>query len=230
MIYIQISVWEALYDNLNNNSNLQQMINYVFISFFIFNITKSESGNKIGDAIDKGTIVTDLIKPINYRNCLFAQDAGTNIFQLTFIFLPSFIFFLFMYNLQFDITLVNFLMFFLSIVFAVIIAFLIKYIIGLFAFWLETSWYIPFIVGAIFDLFSGSIIPIWFYPDWLADICAYLPFRFVFFEPISIFLGRYNELQILNLLLLQLLWIVILYCIERFIWSKAQNKLVVHGG
>ncbi|PNQ82329.1 hypothetical protein C1T21_03730 [Paenibacillus sp. F4] len=232
MIFIQISVWIALFKESSAGSaaTLGQMIIYVLISSFIFNITRSEAGTKIGEKIDKGTIITDFTKPIHFRNYMFAEDAGNNMFQVLFIFFPSFLFFSFFYRLQISITPLNFMLFIVSLVFAVLISFFIKFIIGLFAFWLETSWYFPFIVGAIFELFSGSTIPIWYYPDWLVQICSYLPLRFIFFEPISIFLGKYTLTQTLLLLLTQLFWVCILFCIERFVWNKVQKRVIVHGG
>ena len=228
IVYIQISVWSALFGD--NQSGIRQLIIYVLISSFIFNLTKSEASNKIGEKIEKGTIVTDLTKPINFRNYLFAEDIGSNIFQVLFISLPAFLFFGFQYDLSIQLLSPNLALFLLSLFFAILIAFLLKFIIGLFTFWLESSWYIPFIVGAIFELFSGSTIPLWFYPDWLLNICYYLPFRLIFFEPISIFLGKYSLVHTSYLLLLQLFWILVLLVIERSIWKRVQRKVIVHGG
>lgn len=231
MILIQINVWTALYkNNVTGESNLNEMIIYVLISSFIFNITRSEAGNKTGEKIEKGTILSDFTKPIHFRNYMFAEDVGNNLFHLIFIFLPSFLFFSIYYRLQINVSNINIIFFILSLIFAVFISFFIKFIIGLFAFWLETSWYIPFIVGAIFELFSGSTIPIWFYPNWLIQICNYLPLRLIFYEPISIFLGKYTLLHTLSLLFAQLLWVLILFCVERFIWKRVQRKVIVHGG
>ncbi len=80
------------------------------------------------------------------------------------------------------------------------------------------------------ELFSGSFVPLWFYPDWLYAISACLPFRLIFFEPISIFLGRYAVEDMLQIVLLQLVWLAVLYAAGVWVWSKAQTKVMVHGG
>lgn len=228
IIYIQINVWTALYGN--NKSGLQELIIYVLISSFISNLTKSQVSTKIGEKIEKGTIITDLTKPINFRNYLLAEDAGSNIFQIVFVLMPSFLFFYFTYHVSVDFLSINFVLFLFSLIFAVIIAFLVNYIVGLLVFWLETSWYLPFIVGAIFDLFSGSIVPLWFYPNWLLTLCEFLPFRLIFFEPISIFLGKHTLSHVYELLIVQIFWILLLLLIERVMWKSVQRKVIVHGG
>ncbi len=80
------------------------------------------------------------------------------------------------------------------------------------------------------ELFSGSMIPLWFYPKVLRDICMLLPFRFMVFEPISVFLGSYGPGDCVRVLLIQLFWVVVLGMLGEFIWRKIQKNITIQGG
>lgn len=231
IIVVQINVWEALYKGSTvDSASLQQMITYVMISSIIFTLTKSEAGNKIGRKIEDGSIISDFTRPVNFKNYLFAEDLGNNFFQVIFISFPSVFIVSLFYGFSWPGDFLNSMIFIISVVLGVLISFYIKYIIGLFAFWLETSWYIPFFVFAVFELFSGSTIPLWFFPEWLKNISNLLPFRMIFFEPISIFLNKYAYNDSISIIGIQLLWLMVLVVLEKLIWSGAQKKIVVHGG
>lgn len=232
IITIQISVWMALYNTSSANKvvSLGQMLLYVLFSSIIFTLTKSDASVKIGQKVEDGSIISDFIRPISLKQYIFAEDIGNNMFELIFSSIPAVIFVLIFFPVQFNGTMETVLLASISILLGLLISFHIKYMIGLFTFWLESSWFIPFFIGAIFDLFSGSVVPLWYYPDWLKSICAWLPLRLIFFEPISILLGRYHLNEITMLLVQQIIWLGILIVLERAIWSSVKTKVVVHGG
>lgn len=231
VVIVQVNVWQALYKgNLVDIASINDMITYVLISSIIFTLTKSDAANKIGRKVEDGSIIGDFTRPVNFKNYLFAEDLGNNFFQVLFVSLPSVLIVSIFYGFSWQVDLIKSLIFVLSLVLAILISFYIKYIIGLFAFWLETSWYIPFFVGAIFELFSGSTVPIWFFPEWLKTISDLLPLRLVFFEPISIFLNKYSFTDSLSIIFAQVIWLLILVNLEKLLWFNAQKKIVVHGG
>lgn len=232
LLIIQLNVWEALYRDKGaiNNVAFGEMISYTIVATVVMSLTGSGAGRKIADRIQNGSIIMDFIKPINFKSYLFSEDLGTNIFKMLFISIPSIGVTLFFYRVSVIASIESQILFLASLIIGVLIAFNIHYIFGLFAFWLETSWYIPFFTGAMFELFSGSVVPLWFYPDWLYDISQVLPFRFIFFEPISILLGKYTVSRGLSVIQFQLIWLIAVVLIERFMWFMAQKKIVVHGG
>ncbi|MEX2104441.1 MAG: ABC-2 family transporter protein [Bacilli bacterium] len=232
VVFVQVNVWTALYKgtDFSHVVSLEQVITYVLLSFVIFNLTRSEVSIKIGKKVEDGSIIADFIRPVNFKSFLLAEDLGNNFFQFLFVSIPAVILSALFCGFSLEGDLLTFIIFLMSVILGVLIAFHIKFIIGLFSFWLETSWYIPFFVGAIFELFSGSTIPLWFYPSWLQAITDWLPFRFIFFEPIAIFLNKYSTSEAALILVLQLAWLLIMIVIERWIWIKAQQEITVNGG
>ncbi|MGG4144244.1 ABC-2 family transporter protein [Paenibacillus algorifonticola] len=232
LLVIQINVWTALYNNKENidNINLNEMVCYIIVAAVVVTLTRSNAGRKIAERVENGSIILDLMKPVNFKSYLLSEDLGTNVFQTLFVTVPAIAATFLFFDISLSVDIRNTLLFLPSLVLGIIMAFYIHYIFGLFSFWLETSWYIPFFIGALFELFSGSVVPLWFYPQWLFNICQALPFRFIFFEPIAIFLGKYGMLQSVTVLLMQAGWLAVIIIVEKYIWSRVQNKLVIHGG
>lgn len=67
-------------------------------------------------------------------------------------------------------------------------------------------------------------------PDKLNIITWFMPFRCVLFIPMEMYLGRLSMNQIIFNLCLQVLWLLGLLLLERFVWYRAQKKIVVQGG
>ena len=70
----------------------------------------------------------------------------------------------------------------------------------------------------------------WFFPNSLVVISDFLPFKYIYFVPTSIFLSKSDPTASVLLILQQFLWIIGLTLVEKFVWRKAVRKLVVQGG
>ena len=98
------------------------------------------------------------------------------------------------------------------------------------SFWLINVWSIVTIKNVFVNVLSGSMIPLWFMPDWLSGILEYSPFSSIYFTPIQIYLGQLSYEQIAYKCVLQFVWIVIIYAMGHMLWLKGKKKLVVQGG
>ena len=231
-IFIQFSIWSALYNKNEaiHSVTLTDMLNYVVISTFVMALTRSNVGQVIADRVSNGSIATDLTRPVNFKYYLFAENVGSNSFNLLFVTIPTCIFAGIFYRFTFNEDIVIWGLFLVSLLLGAIIAFYINYVLGLLAFWFKTSFYISWFLQALNELFSGSIVPLWFYPKWLFTMSSWLPFKLVYFDPISIYLGKHTYLSSIKIILLQLLWVIVLILLEKRVWTAAQKKVFVHGG
>ena len=67
-------------------------------------------------------------------------------------------------------------------------------------------------------------------PETLKTIVSYTPFQSIYFTPINIYLGELDGASIVNSMLVQIMWILILGAIAGIMWNKGTKKLVVQGG
>lgn len=233
-LIMQISVWTAIYsvgtnETLNNNTDLQEMICYVIVSTGISILVGKSNILMIDNKIRTGNIAMDIIKPLSFRKYIFSVAIGENIYNLVFQFVPMLIIASLLIRIkipQFS-TIIYFGMFLTG---AILIRFLSGYLLGLLGFWYVTIWHLDRVLSDLISLFAGSFLPLWLFPEWLKDIADWLPFKFIYYIPISVFLGKIN-VEEFNFLLLQMVgWIAVLYFGGTLIWKLGYKSLVVQGG
>ena len=230
-LWMQIFIWRALFDgNEANVMDIKQMLTYTIVSSLIMTLTSSTVAHKLGEKVQTGDIMIDFLRPINLKTLFFANELGWNLFRVLFIAMPGTVLTGLIVGFDFPTELETILAFLISLILGLFLAFYFHYLVGLSAFWLESTWYIPFFTGAFIQLFAGAAIPLWFYPEWLYQLTNWMPFRFIFFEPISIFLNQRNASEILVILITQLVWLLILWIFERLVWKNVNAKLVMNGG
>lgn len=229
-VFMQGSLWTALIQSGYTDVDLKEMISYVVINAFVSYATGFNVTNVISDRVQDGMIALDIILPVNLKWKLFFENIGGNFFDVIFSGITGLIMALVLYGAAAPQSGIHFLFFLIAIMLGVVISYHIIYIFGLSAFWIVKPWYIPILVGGLTKLFGGGVIPLWLYPVWLIPICDILPFRFVAYEPIQIYLGNYDYSQILRCILMQIIWLLILNLLEKLIWMKASKKVFIQGG
>jgi ABC-2 type transport system permease protein len=124
----------------------------------------------------------------------------------------------------------NLILFLVMVVNTLVIMFLIVFNLGLLSFWYMAMWQVDIFFGSLMELFSGRFLPLWFFPQILVSISAFMPFRLMYYVPISIYLGMLDISDCWLAILQQLMWIVILLGITALMWRSAIKKLVIQGG
>jgi ABC-type uncharacterized transport system permease subunit len=79
-------------------------------------------------------------------------------------------------------------------------------------------------------LLSGSLVPLWFMPEWLRIVAGLLPFQATTFTPVAIYLGTINGAALWRSLGISAAWVVILAVVLRLSWNRVLNRVVVQGG
>ena len=227
-----ISVWQALYQNKEfvNGVNLSQMITYTLLSSLIGSFSRSMIAYTMANQVRDGTVGNELVKPLSYKWLHVSQEIGSNLFFTLIITLPVMILMFILYGIDIPTGPLEFILFLVSVFLGLIMAWTLNFIFGIFAFWLKTPEYVSFFTSACRTLFAGSIVPLWFYPDWLRSIATALPFRFVTFEPMAIYLGQYSLTESFQIIFIQIVWCIALYAVEKLLWHGVQRHLVIQGG
>ncbi len=78
--------------------------------------------------------------------------------------------------------------------------------------------------------FTGSYVPIPFFPTWLRAIVEWLPFNALMNVPAQLFLGKLTGDAMLLEFLRQIGWIVVLTLLVRVVTKQAVKRVVVQGG
>lgn len=79
-------------------------------------------------------------------------------------------------------------------------------------------------------IFSGMLVPLTIFPDWLQPVLRALPFAGMIDFPSSLYTGLIPVQQVWGLLGRQIFWIVALVLLGRWRMQKALRRTVIQGG
>lgn len=182
------------------------------------------------DRVRNGSIATELLLPVNIHGRMLADNLGHTLFQLLFHFIPAAAAAMFFNQAAAPAGLLMLLLFLFSALLGYGVLWTISFALQMLSFWLINVWSVMTIKNVLVNVLSGSMIPLWFMPDWMKGVIRFTPFSSIYFTPVQIYLGQLSLPEILRGFLVQFLWIVLLFSMGMLLWKKGQKKLVVQGG
>lgn len=225
-------LWEAIYgaQKVLGGFTLAQMTTYVAVSWmaraFYFNNLDREIANEIRD----GSVAIQFIRPYNYLFVKLMQGFGEGIFRLLLFMVPGLAIVCLIFPVKLPSDPSVWLLYFVMLVFSFLINTQINMLVGLFAFFVENNEGMLRMKRVLVDLFSGVVVPISFFPGWLAVTMKWLPFQAITYLPSSVFTGRTTGQDVWLVLGVQLVWFLVLIIPITWVWRQARSRLFVQGG
>lgn len=182
--------------------------------------------SKIGD----GSISNELLRPVSFKGRMLAENAGNAVFNLLFHFVPALLVAVVTIGIQAPASGAMFFFFLLSALLGYGVLWTISFAAQMTAFWLINIWSLVTIKNVFINVLSGSMIPLWFMPEWMSGVLKFTPFSSIYFTPVQIYLGQLSYVQIAQKCGVQVVWIVLIYLLGNLLWMRGQKKLVVQGG
>lgn len=225
-------LWSAIYGGKEDIQGLSiaQMITYVAISWMARAFYFNNIDREIAMEIKEGKVAVELIRPYHYLGMKTMQALGEGIFRLVFFSLPGMVIVSFIFPLKFSADLSTWGFFALSILFSFIINTQINLITGMLTFFLFNVDGLMRAKRVVIDLFSGLLLPISFYPLWAQEIMEWFPFQAISYMPSMIFTEGFQGHEVIEALLLQAFWAIILIIPIQLMWSIAKKQMVIQGG
>jgi ABC-2 type transport system permease protein len=195
---------------------------------------RSESlAQQLADDHFDGKVAMSLIKPTKYIYEVFFRNLGNNFVGNLIISLPLIIVLTTLSvttQTEVNFTVMTTLLYVISILLALLISFFSNFIFATMVFITDATFGMMQLNEAVVRIFSGSLIPLSFFPPWLKTIAYVLPYASVYTVPTLILMNRYSTQQLWISLLTQLAWAIGLIIGANLIWSLIISKLKVHGG
>ncbi len=206
------------------------MLTYILLTSITNAFVTSTRTYEIGDEINRGDLLNYLIKPINYFLYWFSKDIGDKAMNIIFSAAELTILFLIIKPPIFIQTNLVFVGFFIaSISFAIVLYFFINILLGLIGFWSPEVWAPRFIFTIILGFFAGNYFPLDILPTPIFKIFEALPFSYLIYFPIKIYLGQVPIAEIIRGFLIMLLWTVIFFSSVLFVWKKGLKAYSAQG-
>ena len=228
-IYAYAMLWMTLYKqnaSLFGNIDLNQMLLYSIFSISLSQAFTWWDGPHIyvEENIKNGRIICDLLKPMELQTQLFLRTLSSTVINLCIFTIPSFLISTWFFKLELNVNIIGAI---ITFVLGFLLLFSMNYILSLICFLsLDLEGYL-YIFHALIAFCARQVVPLWFYPDFLLRIINWLPFKYVFYEPLLLFIRNGNLFQTVCF---QVIWIFILSLIGRFMWKCVSKKIIVQGG
>ena len=130
------------------------------------------------------------------RRYWLAQDLGRAAYHAIFRGVPPFLVGAIVFDLRLPDGAVVWLAFAVSVVLAVVASFAFRFLFNLAAFWLLDDRGAGVLALLVATFFSGLLVPLAFFPDWLETLAWALPFAAMVQTPIEVFLGHATGLEL----------------------------------
>jgi ABC-2 type transport system permease protein len=184
----------------------------------------------ISTSIRTGQVASDLAKPFDYYAFWLSQDLGRAVYHFLFRTIPTYAVGMLLFGLGLPSDPIVWIGFLASLCCAELVSFAFRFLVNLSSFWLLDDRGVSMLANIFTTFFSGLLVPIAFFPDWLRAIAEVLPFQSVMYVPAAVFLGKLTGWSLVLALAQQLGWFVVLVLLGRALLAVATRRLVVQGG
>ena len=224
--------WRALYTGRSavNGVDVGSMQTYIIISSALSVLLITNVERRIGHSVEKGSVATDMMKPISLFGMFLAEDIGSIIALIFQNMLPILLIGSLMIKVPVMADIRNLPMFVISVVESFLINWLIAALFGMMAFTTINNNALIQVKKHLIRLLAGSIIPIWFFPESVSKVLSALPFVYIYQLPLSIYIGRGDRTTMISQMHIQFIWLVILSALFFYVQSRITRKVMVQGG
>ena len=119
------------------------------------------------------------------------------------------------------------LYFLAAVILGIILAFELDFCIGMITFWLTQVRTFKYMLQTMILFFAGAMLPLDLFPPVLTTVAEFLPFRYLVYFPISIYLGKMgNPLPSFGILIV---WILVFFGLSRVLMSRGIKRYEAVG-
>jgi ABC-2 type transport system permease protein len=180
--------------------------------------------------IPTGEVITDLSKPCDFYLYWFSREIGRACYYLLFRGIPTYTAGTILFNLGFPGNTQTWLAFALTMPLGAMLGIAYRYLYNIVAFWLIEARAVATLAGTIALFFTGSFVPLPFFPPWLRNLALWLPFSGLMNVPAETLLGKIIGGSLWLEVARQVAWLILLTCLVRWITAHATKRVIVQGG
>ncbi|MBI2595394.1 ABC-2 family transporter protein [Candidatus Daviesbacteria bacterium] len=229
---IGLTIWLAV---LGSGAKLAysypELVTYFILAMTVEILVGAWGAWFISEKINNGDFSVYLIKPVSVLTEYFIQNMSEKIFKIfVIIFVIIGVVLASQGKIAFPLNILNWLLFFTSLLMSILIAFLLDFILGLSAFWFHEIDFFKNYISLSNQLFSGKLIPVAFLPATLFNLAVFLPFRYIISFPIEVLLGKLSAENVVLGFGIQFFWLTFFFLGYKLTYSKGIKLYQGFGG
>lgn len=238
LIYIAIytSIWQAVHANPSSRDGLQEfgdfqtLFTYIAIGWLARSFAFNNIDRDLSDLVESGHIAARVARPVSLHAQLVFASLGQTLFRMTCFSPLVLLAMIALFDLRPPASITAFLLFALSIGFAIVILAEVNFLIGLLAFRTKSVLGIIRAKQYLLELLSGLLIPLSYFPDWLRWIAKATPFPTLTSIPNRLYLGITTGSEAAFALGQSAVWTLVLIVAAHAAGNAASKSLTIQGG
>ena len=232
-LLIILFIWIIIFsgDKILGGFSKDEIITYIifgniisiFMGYFLHRIIMNDLIGKESNLL--------IYKPIRYLYHIILKGIGkiTIPFFIALLFQVIILYF-FLDNLILNFDLIVILLIVVMIILAFITEFLIAYLININIFSVLESENLYKIALRFKKIISGNYFPLTILPIYFVSLSLVLPFAYSFFVPMELYLKKMTIGEGFRGLIIQILWIILLYILIKLSWKNKIKKQAIKQG
>jgi ABC-2 type transport system permease protein len=232
-LIIQYFIWSAVYNNRTSfkGFSLNQMLLYYVVSAVISLIVFDFAEWNLQMLIHTGKLTTFMLRPMVHMRFALYQKIGHRLLSLWIEVIPVALISVLVLHI-YPVT-ANIFWSAISVILGFFMTFFINYSIGIIAFWVVKNGSLRGALGIISSLSAGVYFPLVLFPHWLQNVMFILPFQYMTYVPVCVFIGSYKlgnvALSIPQIVLVQVIAVILMYIISKILWHFGSKKYMGVG-
>ena len=231
VVFLWLAVYRSAARQVIGEYSVAEMVTYILggglINTFILNTANNP---ETSTSIQNGTLSALLTQPIHPYAVWWVRDLGSKLFFLALGLISYIIIWFFFRQYILLPAAAHYLALFgVALALAAILQFLLFQALSLLAFWMENTNGMRFAMRVIMEVVGGAIIPLSFFPRTLQAVFAAMPFPYLVYLPMRLYLGKISPPQAAWQLLAESGWIAGLLWLNAYLWRKGIRQYVSMG-
>lgn len=227
-IVAQLIIWTVIYkhNEIVRGYTYHEMTTYILIGWLVMYLTSTFGLEvKISYEIKAGMISNFLTKPISYIRYIAVLSVGrVSVAMLTALIIQGLIIIV-LNDLLLSPNSFNSVMILLTmILIGFIIQIFISILLGFIAFWTVEVDGVYYFFFVLTSFLSGTLFPLDLLPASFVKASYLFPFVYTFYAPAQVYLGKISAQTAFFGIIVELIWVLILYGVIKLTWKKGLKK------
>ena len=226
-------LWSTLLEKQTDlmGYNRVELLTYVLLMTLLRAWVLGCVSDRIPSEIATGKLSELLMRPISHMGYWATQDAAMKALNIVFA-IPEVLIFSWLMSSPFYLPKdpVTLMWFALSVMGGMVLYFQMSYMLGVMGFWGSQSWGPRFCFEVVLEFCAGAYFPIDILPGAMQKVISALPFPYLVYYPLSIYLERLPRGEIVSCFVHQAVWIVVLAIVLKQFWKIGLRRYAAEGG
>lgn len=229
---IRLMIFDAFFRSTTTAQpmSLGQTVDYLWLTQALLLLLPMRLDADIQQMIRTGAVAYELARPVDLYWFWFSRTLGWRTAPLLLRAAPLYGVAILFFGLKPPASLAAAGGFLLSVGAAILLGCALATLLVITLLWTVSGDGISRLLNMLAYVFSGSVVPLPFYPAWALRVLNVLPFRGLMDTPFRLYSGHIPPQALLPSLAHQLVWAAVLVLLGRWLLARSMRRMVVQGG